>query len=471
MTSKTLIEFESATFRLFTKEVFPNTNLAIKTGEHVAIVGRNASGKTTLAKALIARVPTMKGQAKFHLAYDKIVFVSFLSSLKLSNNTDDAYLQQRWQSFDTETAPLVKDFFWSNREIDAYTFELLEKFNALPLLKKRNIQLSNGELRKIELIKALSRRPELIIIDNAFVGLDVASREILREVLLNLSQNCTLVVTALKEEEIPEFITQRIYCEETEVVEALFPYQKETKNPNNNLPQDLIQLNDAKLSSLIELKDINIAYGKYRILQTINWHIQPREHWALVGPNGSGKSTLLSLLVADNPQAYAEEIYLFGKRRGRGETIWDIKRSMGFISPELHQFTPKNRLLRQVLINDIIWLYPGTNRGEIKEKIKVWMDFFDLKLDLGTQFGAISSGEQRIILFIRTLLYPFDLLIADEPCQGLDEINIEKVRMIFRYLAQSTHTSSIFVTHHRAELPETTDKLFDLKHENGVFTD
>ena len=465
MISKTLIEFESATFRLFTKEVFKETDLTIRAGEHTAIVGRNASGKTTLAKALIARVPSMKGQAYFHLPYDKIVFVNFQSSLKLANNTDDAYLQQRWQSFDTETAPLVKDFFWSNQEIDEYTLQLLKQFSALPLLEKRNIQLSNGELRKIELIKALSKRPELIIIDNAFVGLDVASREILRQVLIGISQDCTLIVTTLLEEEVPTFITGRIYCEDMEVVDELASLEVETAN----LPPNLIRPNSPNLPSLVELRDVNIAYGKYEILKAIKWNILAAEHWALVGPNGSGKSTLLSLLVADNPQAYAEEIYLFGKKRGKGETIWDIKRSMGFISPELHQFTPKMRLIRQVLISDIIWLYPGIDRAKVKANIQIWLDFFDLKLDLEARFGSISSGEQRLILFIRTLLYPFDLLIADEPCQGLDAINIEKVRAVFTYLAKHTTTSSIFVTHQRSELPETTDKMFDLKKENKVF--
>ena len=463
MEDKCLIEFEKATFRLFTRKVFEHTSLKITAGEHLAILGNNASGKTTFAKALTAAIPSIKGKASFHIPYTKIAYVSFSSSLKLTNNADDAYLQQRWQSFDVETAPLVKDFFWPKQMISEETKRLLKEFKAIDLLEKRNIQLSNGELRKIELVKALSSQPALMVLDNAFVGLDVGSRAVLRAVLKQAGRSCTLILIALEDTEIPDFISRKVYCKDMQLVDKADMCEAVSAGM---IPSNLFQLKPLALENIVALHNVNIAYGKHIILHSINWRIKPKEHWALIGPNGSGKSTILSLLVGDNPQAYAEHIYLFGKHKGSGETIWDIKRKIGFISPELHQFSPKHHLIREILIDDMLWLYPGTNRREVLEKAKGWLKWFGLNIRLEGRFGAISSGEQRLLLFIRSLIYPFSLFIADEPCQGLDEQNIQKVRAVFKYLAEESEVPSIFVTHKQTELPETTTLVFDLREEN-----
>src|SRR5688572_13384763 len=86
------------------------------------------------------------------------------------------------------------------------------------------------------------------------------------------------------------------------------------------------------------MKKVSVQYGDKIILDEVNWKVMKGERWLLSGPNGAGKSTLLSLITADNPKAYANSIFLFGKKRGSGESIWDIKKKIGFISPELHLF-------------------------------------------------------------------------------------------------------------------------------------
>ncbi|RMG19978.1 MAG: ATP-binding cassette domain-containing protein, partial [Bacteroidetes bacterium] len=367
------------------------------------------------------------------------------------------YLQQRWQSFDAETAPLVRHAFWPGQELTPYTLDLLKEFDALHLLGKRNIQLSNGELRKIELIRCLGKKPRLLVIDNAFVGLDAASRELLMQLLEQVASQCTLVLLALPQDELPAVIQRRLYCRQMRLVPALdTPALKAG-------PLPLSFAGRGGEGELVKLQQVHVAYGDTQIFENLNWTIRAGEHWALLGPNGSGKSTLLSLIVADKPQAYARDIYLFGRRKGSGESIWDLKRKMAYISPELHQFLPRQRPVAQVLVDDLAWLYPGIDRQEVARNARRWMQWFGLHISGQRPFGSLSSGEQRLLLFIRVLLYPFELLIADEPCQGLDEAHIQLLRQVFHHLARHSRIATVFVTHRQEELPETTTLLFDMQ--------
>ena len=466
MKSQHLLEFKKATFRFYNSEVFRGTDLKIDSGKHLSVIGGNASGKTTFGRALAGMLPVIRGRAEFSITYDEIVFISFHAELKLINR-ENPYLQQRWNSFDSVNAPLVKDFFWNDGELNTETQKLLKEFGAEALLHKKNIELSNGELRKIELIRALSSKARLIIIDNAFIGLDTKSRVILEDTLYKISKFKTLVLLALDTDDIPGFISQKLYCDNMQIYpDAVY---HETEETEDSLPADLIPFFPSASDDLVSLSDINITYDGEAILKSVNWQIRAGEHWALTGPNGSGKTTILSLLIGDNPQAYAQQISLFGRQRGTGETIWDIKRQIGFISAELHQFAPGHYTVRQVLIDDIAWIYPGIDRSDVLRRAGIWTNWFGLNLSYDIRFGQLSSGQQRLLLFIRTLIYPFTLLVADEPCHGLDSRNVRKIRDVFMFIAKNTNASTIFVTHQPRELPETTGLFFDLLVENRIF--
>lgn len=460
-----LIQFEDASFRYQSNLVFPHSSLTIHKGQHTALIGPNGSGKTILSLAFCGRLANVQGKAQYNLPFDKITFLSFQSTLKLWDNTNLGYLQQRFNSLDADMAPLVKEYFWPDGGPDAQTMTRLKAFRITDLLEKRSLSLSNGELRKMELVRALSKQPEILLIDNAFVGLDEASREILLDLLLEVSSHCTLIITALPQEKLPDFFRQRFYCRDSQQFSLSLPNIApvvpvvSTPLPSLGLPEPLSQ-------HLADLQDIRIAYGETMILDQVTWHISPGEHWALLGPNGSGKSTLLSLIVADNPQAYSQNIRLFDRKRGTGESIWDIKRKLAFISPEVHQFIPKDQSVKEVLLEGTLRVHPQVDPSEILSKAMEWQHWFGLKYVPEQLFSQLSSGEQRLVLFFRTLLYPFELLIADEPCQGLDAEHIWKIRSIFHHLARTTRIATVFVTHRKEEIPETTDRMFEMEVQN-----
>jgi molybdate transport system ATP-binding protein len=209
------------------------------------------------------------------------------------------------------------------------------------------------------------------------------------------------------------------------------------------------------------MNDITIKYGEKTILSHINWTVRKGDCWALCGQNGSGKSTLLSLICADNPQAYACDISLFGRKRGSGESIWEIKRHIGYVSPEMHRSYHHNIPVIQVMasgLKDTVGLYTRTNEAE-REKCRWWMRIFGIEHLETRPFLSLSSGEQRLVLVARAFVKDPQLLILDEPLHGLDNQKRALVKDIIETYSEKPNKTLIMVTHYEEDLP----KCFTLK--------
>ena len=206
---------------------------------------------------------------------------------------------------------------------------------------------------------------------------------------------------------------------------------------------------------VVGLNDVTVSYGNHTILSHVNWTIRQGERWALSGKNGSGKSTLLSLVNADNPQAYASDITLFGHQRGSGETIWEIKRHIGYVSPEMHRSYQRNIPAINIIasgLKDTIGLYIHVNEKE-KEQCRWWMRIFGIEHLSDRPFLQLSSGEQRMVLLARAFVKDPELLILDEPFHGLDDYNQQLAKDIICSFCERPHKTLILVTHYKAELP------------------
>lgn len=185
----------------------------------------------------------------------------------------------------------------------------------------------------------------------------------------------------------------------------------------------------------------------------------------MLGPNGSGKSTLLSLICADNPQAYANNLELFGVKRGSGESIWDIKRNIGYVSPEMHHYYLKNVPCKDIVgsgLFDTIGLYRNCNKSQL-ETVATWMERFGIEKLAEKSFLKISSGEQRLCLLARAFVKEPSLLILDEPLHGLDASNKLKTRQIIDEFCNDASITLIYVTHYPEEMPTCVSKQFLLK--------
>jgi molybdate transport system ATP-binding protein len=205
----------------------------------------------------------------------------------------------------------------------------------------------------------------------------------------------------------------------------------------------------------VELRDVRVAYGEREVLRGVSWTVRAGERWAVLGPNGSGKTTLLSLLCGDHPQAYSNDVRLFARQRGSGESIWDVKRQVGLVSPELHLYFSEPLTAAQTAATgffDVLVRRPTT-----PEQDAVVADLFE-RFGIGPlaprPFARLSTGEQRLVLLVRALVKRPPLLILDEPFQGLDARTMARLRdWLDRELGPDQ--TLLFVSHHAEEVPRT----------------
>ena len=199
------------------------------------------------------------------------------------------------------------------------------------------------------------------------------------------------------------------------------------------------------------------------ILDRVSWSVRAGERWAVVGPNGSGKTTLLSLLCGDHPQAYANDIRLFGRQRGSGETIWDVKRNVGLVSPEFHlYFTEPLTAERTVATGFFDGVTNRPTSPEQDSRVRELFEAFAIEHLADRPFKSLSTGEQRLVLLARALVKRPPLLILDEPFQALDAGRVELCRdWLDRELGDDQ--TLLFVTHELAELPRTVSRTLHLQ--------
>lgn len=430
-----------------------------------AIVGRNGSGKTQYVEAL-----------RKQLASDRLRYIAFSDSYGPA--VDKAYyLQLRWNQHDIDPeTPNVGELLErayklagedteERRQLQKHLYDL---FHIEPLLDKYVITLSSGELRKFQLTKTLFANPKLLIMDNPFIGLDAETRDQLKTLLQLLAEEheIDIMLVLSKTDDIPDCVSEIIEIKDGQAMppctrENLLPswgkiatqlLSKEKAEAILHLPY---KDNDYHSDEVIKMQNVSIRYGERTILKDLNWTVHNGERWALSGQNGSGKSTLLSLVCADNPQSYACDITLFDHPRGTGESIWDIKRHIGYVSPEMHRSYQRDLPAIRIVasgLKDSVGLYVKPNEEEYAI-CKWWLNIFGMEDKCDRPFLKLSSGEQRLVLLARAFVKDPQLLILDEPLHGLDPWNRRLVKDVIETFCQRRNKTMVMVTHYEEELP------------------
>ena len=455
-------------------------NLRILEGEHIAIVGANGAGKSLLVDTIIGRYPLLMNEVHYNfsspvstLVSDNIKYVTFRDSYGEADNT--YYYQQRWNAHDIDDTPIVRDLLppCNDKKVRDSLYEL---FGIGDMLDKHIVLLSSGELRKFQLTKTLLSNPRVLILDNPFIGLDVKTRVLLHGLLQKLIEQISLQVILVlsKTDEIPDFITHVIpvsnrTCGVKISLQAYLAMQETVPAHILSLEKrkELLDLpcrsdDDYCVDEIVSLRNVSIIYGERIILKNLDWTVKCGEKWALTGDNGSGKSTLLSLICADNPQSYACDISLFGRKRGTGESIWEIKKHIGYVSPEMHRAYMKNLPAIDIVASglyDTIGLYKKPTEKD-RSVCEWWMHIFGIEDLKDRNFLQLSSGEQRMVLLVRAFVKDPELLILDEPLHGLDVYNRRLVKDIIEAFCHRKNKTLVMVTHYKEELPDViTDSL------------
>lgn len=470
-----ILKAENITVKLGDRAILNNVSFTIKAGESWAITGPSGAGKTTLLKVLSGS-QFFRGSLTFSEGSvdmeRKVVLVEQQHYFKSLSNVSNFYYQQRFNSHDADDAITVAEYLGITdaSETKGVVKRLAELFGIDQLLSTRLIQLSNGENKRVQILRALEREPGFLLLDNPFTGLDAKSRQNLEQILREISVAGIHVIIVTSASRLPTFITHQLLLSvdgrsKVQAVDASHSHQ------THDLRDGGFYFNDALLAELssvsnntdfkfaVRMKQVNIRYDR-EILKNINWEVRRGERWSLSGHNGSGKSTLLSLVNADNPQAYANEIYLFDKRRGSGESIWDIKKRTGFVSPELDLYFEKGITGFQVVASglfDTIGLFRQIS-SEQSQLVSKWMELLQITHLVDRYLHQLSNSERRIVLLARALVKNPPLLILDEPCQGLDDDQIILFKNILDRICVTGNKTLIYVSHHESEIPSCVSR-------------
>lgn len=346
------------------------------------------------------------------------------------------------------------------------TQRLINELDLVHLSECGFRMLSTGETRRVMLARALASKPDLLLLDNPFAGLDSAHRDALATYLSQLSNSMQMFVTFSREEDQPEWIDNIALFNSGELVSTMnkdtwnnHPVIGQLKAQSKMQSEDMLALIEKYRhrstfdDPIFELKNGKVAYTDSVIFSELNWRINKGQHWQVKGPNGCGKSTLLGLIFGDHPQCYSNDIHIFGKRRGSGESIWQIKQYIGMVSSALHLQYRVNCSAADVILSgfyDSIGLYQQPSVQEVNIAHE-WLEILHMSQYSKTSFKQLEYGQQRLLLIARAIVKQPTLLILDEPYQGLDYLSRRLIKNALQLIARENLSQLLYVSHYQSD--------------------
>lgn len=521
-----LVTINNCNIQSRTKVFLPRIDWTMQSGEAWLVTGPNGGGKAHFVNALSGKLSFVPNEinvadrmAKQELPLytsvfnDSVAVVSLEAAAALieeERERDESEILDK-EDIGRTGRQYICEVLGGSSKKGAPLPPVAQRLESMPEIKLCGVEkildrglryMSTGEIRRTLLCRALLSGCKLLVLSDPFAGLDAESRRILLEFFdtmvkkqLNAEDSETvfprIILSMERFNEIPEGINRVLefsnnkiaFCGERAKYEELLKERnsaklakmheekeqflaclKKIREESDALVSDIYT--DSVPEELISFENVNVGWGEHKVLVNLNWQVKKGVHWLLRGPNGSGKTTILELITGDNMQVFRENIKLFGKRRGSGETIWDIKRNLGIVSYRLHV---EYRMvggtdLQSVIISgfhDSIGLYEIATDFEIATA-NAWLKLAGFEGREKETFSSLSYGEQRAILILRAAVKSPRVLILDEPCHGLDDNYRTKILDLLATIADTGTTTLLHVTHDPSEVLECEKHILEL---------
>lgn len=477
-----LLTVEDALCRIGRNAVLRIANFEINPGEHWCVFGPNGSGKSLLADLIAGRRVESKNYVSSRQGFDSgkdIQLVSFEEQQRLWQRDDRLDISEYSEQAE-DRGTIVQQLIRSSRAVgqqDQPLFiDLIEQLDLQAVIDKGIRFLSSGQIRKVLIARALyawrEGFPKLVILDDPLESIDRDSqRRIAHCIEHYLDEHCCSLQLCRRQQDILPGVTHLALMEGLQLVQQ-GPLQqlldgeafKQLVARKPAIPQTIpgklptVAPSEEKVSDevpLIRLEDVEANYGELQVLHNIRWTMQQHHHVLIEGPNGCGKSTLLSLIDGENHKGYGQDVFLFGRRKGSGETVWDIKARFGVVSNELHNKYVKGWRVLDVVVSgffDSVGLYDDSGAAEW-ERARQWLKTLGIHQLEKSYYHEISFGQQRLVLLARAMVKHPRVLILDEPCVGLDDYHRDLILQTLDVIAAQANTQIVYVSHVQGEQP------------------
>ena len=486
MPTPPLVQLDNVSVSLAGKRILHDVTWRWRAGECWAVLGANGSGKSTFLRLVAGEVhpdPVDGGRRTYGLngelstcavgVRDHLAFVS--------PEQQERYLNLEWVR--TGRDVLLTGFHQTDylyRKLTAEQLQaarkLAEELRLGPLLRRDVQTLSQGEFRRVLIARALLGKPRLLLLDEFTDGLDAAMRATLLAAVQRAAGDGTSVLIAThRDDELLPMFQRRLVLEGGRIAAKGRKEHRRERKENSQLstfnpqhpekhrarPSEVCRSPLRSLRPfaadpfLFRLRNVSVYLDRKPVLKNLDWEMRPGEHWAISGPNGSGKSTFLKLLLGEVHPAIGGSIQRFGERQRH--TLWEIRERTGYVGPDLQTAYRDALTAREVVASGwfaSIGLLDAVTRAQWRrvDEVLAQLSLSELARE---QFLHLSYGQRRRVLLARALVHRPQVLLLDEPLDGLDTESLSQMRQHLIYLG-NVGTALITVVHRRDDLPEGT---------------
>jgi molybdate transport system ATP-binding protein len=442
------------------KKLFSDFNFKINAGENWVIQGANGSGKTTLLQLIAGVLHPTSGKVSYDFIHtgswdvwyqqrvEKLHLIPAHSLQTFLSGYGGLFYQQRYYSIGETELPRVREVFGGDVD-KLMDLAISETFNVTNLLDLELTRLSNGQLKKVLIMSNLVKSiPNFLLLDYPYDGLDQQSRRDLNKFLTEISVKLKIQLVIVDHgTDVPVAINRRLVLDNFQIqtCDAFTPSTGVAVQKKQVAPQPKATHGHP----VVDMQNLTIQYNGIKIIENLSWKIHAGERWALTGRNGSGKTTLFSLIYADHPMAYSQKVFLFGRRRGSGESIWDIKKRINYCGPEqIHFLNPGG-------IGIAAREYIISQSSNDQDRLGALIDFFDADKFIDVPVRLLSSGQLQLMMLMIFFGQDKEVLLLDEPFQFLDPANHEKVTAYLNHYLDKKITL-ILITHNEDDVLQWT---------------